>query len=47
VLDEARHCNELLAARGEDPRAADADQLAERTGIDAMNEAFVRLIEWQ
>ncbi len=46
VLDEARHCDELLLLReGELIAQLSPAQLAARTGTQDMDEAFVRLIE--
>jgi ABC-2 type transport system ATP-binding protein len=46
VLDEARHCDELILMRdGVIVAQLTPDQLITRTGTDDLDEAFVRLIE--
>jgi ABC-2 type transport system ATP-binding protein len=46
VLDEARHCDELLLLReGRVVAQLTPAELTERTGTEDMDEAFVRLIE--
>ena len=48
VLDEARHCDDLLLLRdGRIIAQLTPAELRERTGTDDMDEAFVRLIERQ
>ena len=48
VLDEARHCDDLLLLRdGRIVAQLTPAELRERTGTDDMDEAFVRLIERQ
>jgi ABC-2 type transport system ATP-binding protein len=48
VLDEARHCDDLLLLRdGRIIAQLTPAELRERTGTDDMDEAFVRLIEGQ
>jgi ABC-2 type transport system ATP-binding protein len=48
VLDEARHCDDLLLLReGRIVAQLSPAELQRRTGTEDMDEAFVRLIERQ
>jgi ABC-2 type transport system ATP-binding protein len=46
VLDEGRHCDELILLReGRIVAQLSPEELARRTGTEDLDEAFIRLIE--